>query len=397
MHKKRGQDETPGEDLQAEFTRLSELLETPSYPGNRVEMLVNGDCIFPAMLQAIDAAEREICFETFIYWSGSIAHRFAWGLSQAAKRGVKVHVLLDWWGAMKMDEELIVQMRDGGVRVRYFNPLRWWQLRRLNYRTHRKIMVVDREVAFTGGVGIADVWQGDAASPDQWHDLHYRITGPVVRCFQDAFRELWSEVLKEPRLDAADDRPAALEGRETVTAQVMVSSPRQGSERAYRAYRYAIETSQQSVRLMTAYFVPDQDTIAAMIAASQRGVRFDVMVPGQHIDSTVVRYASRSSWGELLNAGINIHVYDPTMLHAKVMIVDDKWLLIGSANFDNRSFSLNDEIIMTVFSRRFAAEHRELFEQDSKRCHRLTYREWKRRGIVCRCQEGISNLVRPHL
>jgi cardiolipin synthase len=397
LQSKSGQDENLSDDLQAEFKRLAELLETPAYQGNRIDLLVNGDCIFPSMLQAIDAAEREICFETFIYWSGEIAHRFGWGLIQAAKRGVKVHVLLDWWGALKMDEELIDQMRDGGVRVRYFNPLRWWQLKRLNYRTHRKIMVVDMEVAFTGGVGIADVWRGDAASPDQWHDLHYRITGPVVRCFHDAFLELWSEVLKEPRLAAADETPAAIEGRETVTAQVMTSSPRQGSERAYRAYRCAIETSQQSLRLMTAYFVPDQDTIAAMIAATERGVRFDVMVPGQYIDSTVVRYASRSSWGKLLNAGINIHVYDPTMLHAKVMIVDDKWLLVGSANFDNRSFSLNDEIIMTVFSPRFAAEHRELFERDSKRCHSLTHLEWKHRGIFRRCQEALANLVRPHL
>jgi len=224
QRKKQKDDNLSDLDIRAEYTRLVDLLDIPAYRGNGIEILINGDRIFPSMLQAIDAAESEICFETFIYWSGSIAHRFAWGLTQAARRGVKVHVLLDWWGAFKMEEELIEQMRDAGVRVRYFNPLRWWQLKRLNYRTHRKIMVIDREVAFTGGAGIADVWLGDAASPDQWHDLHYRIKGPVVCCFHDAFLELWSEVLKEPRLAAADGTLAEQEGPESVTAQVMMSS-----------------------------------------------------------------------------------------------------------------------------------------------------------------------------
>ncbi|MCB1678494.1 MAG: hypothetical protein KDI16_07405 [Halioglobus sp.] len=377
--------------------RLQALLGSPVETGNAIETLVNGQRIFPAMLRAIEEARHEICFETFIYWSGDIAGEFADALSAAAKRGVAVQVLLDWWGAQKMDDELIEQMRAAGARVRYFNPLRWWQLHRLNYRTHRKILVVDRQVAFTGGVGIAQVWCGDARAPDEWHDLHYRIAGPVVRCFQQAFQELWCEVLAEPALSAAAQAPAPPDAKRLVAAQVLTSSPRSGAERVYRVFRYAIEHARNRVQLVTAYFVPDREMIGIMLAALRRGVEFEVMVPGKHIDADVVRYSSRSSWGALLRAGVQIHVYDPTMLHAKVMVVDDDWVLIGSANFDNRSFSLNDEVLVNVFSEPFAAQHRELFAKDCERCHRLSYDEWRHRGLTCRIKEFFANRLRAHL
>lgn len=349
------------------------------------------------MLQAISAAEEEICFETFIYWSGEIARQFAAALSEAASRGVSIHVLLDWWGAQKMDSCLIEQMRGAGVVVHYFNPLRWWQFHRMNYRTHRKILVIDREVAFVGGVGIAQEWQGDARSSNEWHDLHYRITGPVVGDVRDAFKELWSEVLQQPPLPADIARPPIRVGCNTVAAQVLTSSPRGGSELTFRLFRHAVDTATDSIILITAYFVPDEDMINALISASNRGVSVEVMVPGPHIDSNVVRYSSRSSWGQLLQAGVRFHVYQPTMLHAKAMVIDDCWVIVGSANFDNRSFSLNDEINVNVFSRDFAATHTKIFRGNLERCEPFTYLSWRSRGLLSRCKELLSDVLRPHL
>tara|TARA_R110000823_G_scaffold27609_7_gene80342 strand:+ start:10476 stop:11618 length:1143 start_codon:yes stop_codon:yes gene_type:complete len=380
---------------------LEALFDCAVSSGNSIQALINGEEIFPPMLRGINNADREICFETFIYWSGDIAHEFATALSQAARRGVKVQVLLDWWGALNMDAELVEQMRDAGARVRYFNPLRWWQLQRMNYRTHRKILVVDRSLAFTGGVGIAEEWRGDARSPDEWHDIHYAIKGPVVEKLHEAFSALWCEVLKEPRMllqgESSTQLPEPAANVDTVDAQVLSSSPRSGSERIYRLFRYAIETATDSIQLTTAYFVPDSDTISAMAAAVKRGVRLDVMVPGRHNDSRVVRYSSRAAWGELLLAGVRIHVYEPTMLHAKVTIIDGEWVIVGSANFDNRSFALNDEIVLNVCSEEFARYHQRVFEQDLGRCKTLSYEDWRSRGIFTRCKEALADLARPQL
>ncbi|MCB1844701.1 MAG: hypothetical protein KDI09_17190 [Halioglobus sp.] len=381
--------------------RLEKRFDSPVLPGNRVHTLINGDRIFPPMLQAIDNARSEICFETFIYWSGDVAREFASALSRAARRDVRVHVLLDWWGAQRMDDEFIEQMRNAGAKVRYFNPLRWWQLQRMNYRTHRKILVVDRCLAFTGGVGIAEEWRGDAQASDEWHDIHYRISGPAVQRFHEAFCALWCEVLKEPLLDAATGVPEmpgeAVNDDETVDAQVLSSSPRSGSEVIYRLFRHAIDTATDSLQLMTAYFVPDEETISAMTSAADRGVDIAVMVPGRHNDSQVVRYSSRAAWGRLLRAGVHMYVYEPTMLHAKVTVVDSEWVIVGSANFDNRSFALNDEIVMNVVSRPFAQDHQRVFEQDMRRCRSLDYEDWRARGIVTRCKEVLSDLARPQL
>lgn len=383
--------------LPAVAREVSKLLGLPVQSGHGIDVLVNGDEIFPAMLQAIAGARREICFETFIYWSGDIAQRFASALSDAERRGVSVYVLLDWWGAQEMDEQLIEQMRDAGVLVRHFNPLRWWQLQRMNYRTHRKILVVDEEVAFTGGVGIAEEWCGNARGPHEWYDLHYRMTGPAVGEMRAAFAEVWSEVLQQPRLPAASTLSSNPKCGGGDAAQVLSSAPRSGSERVYQLFRYAIESATDSFLVITAYFVPDRETIAALIAAVKRGVSVQVMIPGPHIDSQVVRYSSRSSWGELLQAGVRIHVFTPTMLHAKATIVDSEWVIVGSANFDNRSFALNDEILVNVFSDAFAAAHLTIFRENLERCEELDYDQWRKRGALTRVKELFSDLLRPQL
>ena len=377
--------------------RLNELFKPPLLSGHRIQPLINGDQIFSSMLQAIAEAQQEICFETFIYSSGEIAQQFATALIDAGERGVKIFVLLDWWGAKDIDVDLIEHMHNAGVSIRFFNPLRWWQLHRMNYRTHRKILVVDRKLAFTGGVGIAKEWQGNARSPDEWYDIHYRIMGPIVRNIREAFRELWSEVLQEPLLCPDDDTPPARHSTDTVAAQVLSSSPRGASELIYQLFRYALDTATDSVQITTAYFVPDQDMISAIISAVERGVKVEVMVPGPHIDSQIVRYSSKASWGKLLSAGVRILIYQPTMLHAKTTIIDNDWTILGSANFDNRSFSLNDEIILNVCSEEFTATHRKIFIENCEHCQLFSYEDWRRRGLISRLKEVLSDFLRPHL
>lgn len=390
-------DNTAPGTQRASSRALADYLGIGILTDNRLETLINGKQIFPSMLQAIREARYEICFETFIYWSGNIAEEFTEALCQASSRGVKLYVLLDWWGTLKMDTVLVERMQECGATVCYFNPLRWWQIRRLNYRTHRKILVVDRRIAFTGGVGIADEWLGDARSPEEWHDLHHRITGPVVRDFHEAFQQIWCEVLDNPRLEAARETPEPPRQGNRVDMQVMTGSPRQGSETIYNAFHYALQHARHSILLTTAYLVPDRETVDLMIQAAQRGVDFRIIVPGERIDRQLVRYASSSTWGTLLKHGIQIHVYEPTMLHAKMMIVDDDWMVLGSANFDNRSFMLNDEIIVIASDPRTALEHRNIFEFDSQRCHALDHGTWKRRGLWRRIGEWFADHFRVHL
>lgn len=387
-----------GEHSDLEFAQqVARLVENPICQDNRLRTMINGEAIFPAMLCAISEAKTEILFETFVYWSGSIAEEFADALCDAAKRGVEVCVLLDWWGAHKMEEAMIEKMRSCGVKAHYFNPLHWWQMQRLNYRTHRKILVIDKAQAFAGGVGIADNWRGNARSPEEWHDLHYRIEGPITAYFRQAFEELWPQRLAPIQTNPGDAQETSEAAGHSVPAQTLWSSPRKGSQEVYRVLRYAVEEARDSVQLMTAYFVPDDTMMSALTAAAKRGVSVDVMVPGPHIDSNIVRYSSRSSWGRLLRAGVHIHVYQPTMLHAKLIIIDKRWTMIGSANFDYRSFSLNDEIIVNVFSVDFAKDQTSIFEDDLTRCLQLSYADWRHRGLASRCKEVLSDFMRSLL
>ncbi|MEO7148799.1 MAG: phospholipase D-like domain-containing protein, partial [Rhodanobacteraceae bacterium] len=320
---------------------MGALLGPAVIDGNRIEDLQNGVQIFPAMLDAIASAQRTITFETFVYWSGAIGRKFADALSSRARAGVHVHVLLDWVGSMKMDEKLLKQMADAGVAVQRYHPLNLRNLSRMDNRTHRKLLVVDGRIGFTGGVGIADKWEGDAQDPDHWRDSHFRIEGPVVAQMQAVFMDNWikttGEVLQGadyfPTLETAGDKPA----------QMFSSSPRGGAESMQLMYLVAITAAAKTIDLAEAYFAPDALTRKALIAAATRGVRIRVITPGEHIDSQIVREASRARWGELLEARIEIHQYQPTMNHCKIMLIDGLLASVGSTNFDNRSFALNDE------------------------------------------------------
>jgi cardiolipin synthase len=346
-------------------------------PGNRVTALNNGDEIFPAMLDAIRGAERTINFETYIYWSGETGKAFAEALSERARAGVEVNVLLDWVGSIKMEDALIERMKTAGVVVEKYRPLKWYNVGRLNNRTHRKILVVDGKVGFTGGVGVADQWTGHAQDPDHWRDLHFRVEGPVVLQFQAAFNDNWIKTTGEV-LNGADHFPPLVEAG-AMPAHMFIASPSGGSESMHLMYLMTIAASKKTIDLHAAYFVPDRLIIEALLQARKRGVRVRVVLPGKHIDSDTVRLASKAHWGELLLGGVEIHEYQPTMMHNKMLIVDGEMVSVGSTNFDVRSFRLNDEASMNVYDRAFAADMTAVFERDLAASERYSYAMWKAR------------------
>lgn len=363
-----------------QFRREMGVLLGPGIvPGNTVVDLENGDEIFPAMLEAIRAARHTITFETYIYWSGEVGRAFADALSERARAGVAVKVMVDWVGSIKMENTLIERMRDAGVELHQYRPLRWYNLGRLNNRTHRKLLVVDGRVGFTGGVGIADLWSGHAQDAEHWRDMHFRVEGPVAAQMQAAFNDNWIKTTGVVLNGEAYFPPQQAVGG--MDAHVFVASPSGGSESMHLMYLMAIAAAERSIDLQAAYFVPDPLIIKALLAARQRGVRVRVVVPGRHIDSDTVRLASKAQWGALLAAGVEIYEYQPTMMHNKLLIVDGLMVSVGSTNFDVRSFQLNDEASLNVYDAAFAARMTEVFEADLKPTIRYTHAMWERRPL----------------
>ena len=361
-----------------QFRRSMGVLLGPQIlEGNRVETLVNGERFFPAMLEAIRGATRTITFETYIYWSGAVGEQFTAALIERAQAGVKVHVLFDAFGSGRIDKAAVERMKQAGVRIERYNPVRIHMLARLNNRTHRKILVVDGRIGFTGGAGIADEWAGDARNPKEWRDTHFRIQGPAVAQMQAAFMENWIEVTGQVLHGADYFPPLGPAGKEL--AQFSISSPGGGGESMQVLYLLSIAASARTIDLSAAYFVPDNNEVRMLVAAAKRGVRVRIIMPGHETDSPVVRRASRSTWGDLLKAGIEIYEYQPTFYHCKVMVVDGVWTSLGSTNFDTRSFSVNDEANLNVHDRQFAAAQLAVFEQDLKRSRRITLEEWQNR------------------
>ena len=362
----------------AQFKRsMGVLLGPPLVDGNKVETLLNGDEIFPSMLKAIREARRTINFETYIYWSGKVGKEFADALSERARGGVKVNVLIDWVGSQKMDDALLDEMRQAGVRIEKYHPLAWYTLDKLNNRTHRKLLVTDGRVGFTGGVGIADEWNGHAQDPDHWRDTHFRVEGPAVAQMQAAFIDNWTQVSGE--ILHGEEYFPAIEGAGSQLAQLFHSSNEGGSESTHLMYLLSIAAAKSRIDLAMAYFVPDDLAIDAIVAALKRGVKVRIIMPGRNTDAAMVRRASRAKWGEILEAGAEIYEYQPTMYHCKVLVVDGLWTSVGSTNFDNRSFRLNDEANLNILDRDFAARQTADFEADLKKARRITLEEWKSR------------------
>lgn len=364
-------------------------------PGNKVVDLENGDEIFPAMLAAIRGARKTITFETYIYWDGHVGQEFADALAERARAGVAVNAIIDWAGSLSMDEKQLKEMQDAGVRVERYRPLHWYNIGRLNNRTHRKLLVVDGRIGFTGGVGIGDPWQGHAQDPDHWRDVHFRVEGPVVAQMQAAFNDNWITTTGEV-LNGVDYFPP-LQPAGDMDAHMFISSPASGSESMHLMYLLSIAAAEHSIDLEAAYFIPDELISKALVAARKRGVKVRVLVPGKNTDSDAARMASKAAWGPLLKAGVEIYEYNPTMFHNKMLIVDHLLVSVGSTNFDLRSFQLNDEASLNVYDPTFAAKMTQVFEHDLGPTTRYTYETWARRPWKEKFEEKFIQPLKSQL
>ena len=379
-----------------QFVRaMSTMLGPALVGGNRVESLYNGDMIFPAMLSAINSAQRSVTFETYIYWSGQVGRDFADALAGRARAGVKVHVLIDAVGAATIDRAAFDGMKEAGVEIELFRPVRWYTLGKLNHRTHRKLLVIDGRVGFTGGVGIADLWLGNAQDPKHWRDSHFLLEGPAVGQMQAAFVDHW--ITARSVVLHGDDYFPHLEPVGELQAQTFRSGSDDGVESVRLMYLLSLTAATRSIRIANAYFVPDDLTVETLVAARQRGCTVEVLVPGRHSDSKLVRKAARARWGPLLEAGVEISEYQPTMYHCKVMIVDDCWTSVGSTNFDNRSFRLNEEANLNIMDGEFAQAESKQFAKDLAQAKRVTLEAWQHRPWQEKAMEQLAALFRSQL
>jgi cardiolipin synthase A/B len=372
---------------------LEGVIGVPATEGNLVDVLVNGDRIFPAMLEAIDEARRTIDLLTFVYWRGGIGTRFAEALSDKAGSGVRVRVLLDAWGASSIDPDLVSQMEDAGVRVRWFRPLRRLQPTKVNHRTHRKVMIVDEATGFTGGVGIADEWCGDARSEDEWRDTHFRVRGPAVDGLRAAFLNNWLETDPEvfdASVDRFPDQPQP--GRAVI--QCVRGASEVGWTDMSTLLLALLQLAEERIRVTTAYFVPDDELIECLNAAGDRGVTVEILLPGPHGDKRFVQLAGQAVYERLLEHGVHIWHYQPTMLHAKIMTVDGLVANIGSANFNARSTELDEEINLVTLDPDLVRLLDRQFDIDLERSEEIQPGRWEDRSVGRRVLEGITRPLR---
>ena len=364
---------------------LAALVGSDLSTGNTFTVHTNGDQFFPAMLIAIRGAKRRISFESYIYKSGTgIAEEFTRAFIEAAGRGVKVNLVLDAVGASSLSDEDLQRLRTAGCTVALFNSPTWYSLEELNYRTHRKLLIVDGEVAFTGGAGIDDQWKGDARTKEEWRDTQIEVHGPLARLIEGGFYENFVETAGEVT-PVLDDRvpPRNEEG----ASFLVRSSPTGGSNDLKRLYLLAFASAKTSVDVTTPYFVPDESTLWALEDARRRGVRVRMVVEGDITDAMPVKYASRHFYDRLLADGVEMFEYQPTMMHTKTLVVDGIWSMFGSANFDNRSLELNDELNVAVSSRELAARLLQDFDKDVASSRKLELNTWRERSFLMKTRE----------
>ena len=382
------------------FPTIEAYTDASIVGGNRVELLLNGDETFPAMLRDIKAAKATITFAQYLYEPGSIARQFAEAFAERCRAGVAADILLDSQGAGKTPADLISMLRQSGCHVEYFRRVEApaiifpWKLLDYNYRNHRRILVIDGRVGFTGGYGISDAWTGNGRSPKHWRDTNVRIEGPVVKLLQAAFAESWLQTTGIalggngyfPRLDQI--------GR--VRAQIVRSSPAGGSFQNYLLFLISINSAQKSILITNPYFIPDNVMTEALLKAVARGVRVLVLAPGQ-IDNQLAYTESRGHYGDLLQGGVEIYEYQAALVHAKTMVVDGVWATVGSTNFDNRSFALNQELNLTVYDPALARRLEAIFQEDLKYSKKISYEEWKSRSVFERLFELFAFPVKEQL
>jgi cardiolipin synthase len=382
------------------FPTIEAYTDAPIITGNRIDILLNGDETFPAMLREIKRAKSTITFAQFLYEDGAIAREFAETFAERCRKGVIVDILLDNYGSSKMPSDIISTMKDAGCHVEQFRRVKAegiifpWKLLRYNYRSHRRILVVDGRVGFTGGYGISEAWTGNGRTPDHWRDTNVRIEGPAVQNLQAAFGESWLEATGAAI--GGDFYFPRLETRGNVPAQIVKSSPTGGSFQSYMLFLLSISSAKKSIMITNPYFIPDEVMTEALVKAAARGVRVIILVPGT-IDSELTYPVSRGHYGPLLLGGIQIFEYQPCLLHAKTMVIDGAWATIGTTNFDNRSFALNQEVNLTVYDRAVARRLEDIFQEDLKHAKQISYDEWESRGLYERLVDFFAFPVKDLL
>jgi cardiolipin synthase A/B len=382
------------------FPTIEAYTDAPIVGGNRIELLFNGNETFPAMLRDIRTAKSTITFAQYLYEEGAISYEFAKAFSDRCRAGVQVYILIDNQGSQKIPGEIPTMMRDAGCHVEFFRRVEAqqvflpWKLLKYNYRNHRRVLVIDGRVGFTGGYGISEAWTGDGRTEKHWRETNARIEGPVVKYLQAAFTESWLEATGT--LLGGDGYFPRLEPRGKISAQMVKSSPIGGSFQNYMLFLLSISSAKKSILITNSYFIPDDTMIDALLKAAARGVRVVVLVPGK-IDHQITYRASRSNYGRMLLGGIQIFEYMAALMHAKTMVVDGVWATVGSTNFDNRSFALNEELNLTVYDSAIARRLEEAFEEDLKYSRRITYEEWSSRGIGERIYEMFAFPVKEYL
>jgi len=368
---------------------LAKLTGHPLTSGDRYTVLTNGDAAFPAMLGAIHEARHRVAFEGYIYSSTSdIARRFTDAFVAAAGRGVDVRLVFDSLGA-KVSSDDIERMTKAGCHIGWYNKVRSRAIEEVNYRTHRKALIVDGEVAFVGGIGIDDQWARDSDKGQRWRDTHVKVAGPAATDIEAAFNENWIETggVVEPDVVPHDPNP-----RGPASSIVIWSSPEGGTNALKLAYLLSLAAARQSIDIQSPYLITDASTEWSLTDARRRGVRVRMLVEGDVTDAKPVKFASRAQYGQLMQQGIEIYEYQPAMMHTKAVIVDGTLSIVGSANFDNRSFELNDELNVVVFDRTVAERLRGDFERDLGKSRRLDLQSWRSRPLHIRAREKIWSL-----
>ena len=374
---------------------IGPLLGAEFMPGNRIQTLANGDAFFPVMLQAIREAKATITLETYIWSSGKISDEFIAALTERARAGVKVHVLADGMGILKFKQADQDRLLAGGVQFILYGREHWYEIKAdINHHTHRKLLIVDGKVGFTGGMCIDDSWLGNATDLDHWRETQLRLEGPVVRQMQSVFATNWLQTTSR-LLIGPEYFPPVTPGNGCL-ALCYKSGPDEEPENARISYLIAIASARRSIRISHAYFVPDDLAIEMLLEARKRGVKIQIVIP-EHNDSRFGRAAARSRWGKLLEAGVEFYSYEPAMYHAKSMIVDDLFVTIGSVNFDNRSFGINDEVNVNVLDAQVAQDHLKLFQADVKASKPLTLAEFAGRPWWLKLIDQFCGLFRSQL
>jgi cardiolipin synthase len=369
---------------------LEQTIGVPFTEGNSVTVLKNGDEIFPAMLEAISNAKETISFLTFVYWKGNIADEFAQLFAKKAKEGVKVRVLLDSYGAFPMKQELVELMQNSGVQVVWFRPLSRWKIWKMDNRTHRKVLICDGKIAFTGGVGIAEEWTGNARNENEWRETHFKVEGNAVEGIKAAFIENWIEAGNELEIDKSVENQ--LEDVGSTKIQTVRTSASVRWSDIVLLYQSLIELAEKRILIQTAYFNPDDKLVELLSKRAKEGIEVKIIFPGKYTDQRATKIIAGQSFERLLEAGVELFYYQKTMMHAKVIMIDDELSCIGSANFNHRSMLKDDEINLVILDGEISKNLRAHFEEDLENSERITNFRWKKRDAVKRALEVI---IRP--